>query len=226
MTEKAGHGHHFKLVLALLLVAGIMGLVVYANTSGKLAETFKIGRFANVESTEEKESFSISMTTGTSALYGKKFQISASPFSFEGVCSLIKVGGLRIETQDTRCTASTDSFTGSFEYTSFGSIMFTGTANSVTVDSNKYSLDTPVSFEFEAIPTSFSVSGTSADKISMVAPFGAIEKYGADGSLKGVAYLSQSTLDLNSLVANVRLDQGELKIIGTATSVKSDEFSW
>ena len=224
MTE-GGKGGHFKLVLALVLVVGIMGLIAYANTGQKFLQAFKIGKFADVQQSAT-EPFGIVLSTGVTALYGKSFSIAGSPFSFDGVCSLVKVGGLKIETEETRCSASAESFTGTFQYSPFGSIVFSGSSNTVKVNSNKYSAATPISFEFEVIPTKFSVAGINANTISIVAPSGKIEKYGKDGSLKAVAYLSQSTLDLNSLVAYAQLENGELKVTGTATSVKSEEFSW
>lgn len=222
MSEGA-KGGHFKLVLALVLLIGIIGLVVYANAGHGFLNAFKTGKIANVQ---QKEPFGIALSTVATALYGKSFTISGSPFSFDGVCSSVKVGGLKIEGDQTRCSASADSFTGTFQYTQFGSILLTGSAGSVKVNSNKYSSATPISFEFEVIPTGFLVTGISEIKISLVAPSGKIERYGKDGSLKSIAYLSQSTLDLNNLVANAMLERGELKLTGTATSVKSEEFSW
>ena len=224
MTE-GGKGGHFKLVLALVLIAGIMGLIAYANTGQKFLQTFKLGKFTEVQPATT-EPFGISISTGVTALYGKSFSITGASFSFEGVCSLVNVGGLKIESEATRCSVSVESFTGTFQYSPFGSLIFTGSGNNIKVDSNKYSAATPISFEFEVIPTGFFVAGINENTISMVAPTGKIDKYGKDGSLKSVAYLSQSTLDLNSLVANVQLEQGELKITGTASSVKSEEFSW
>lgn len=218
-------GGHLKLILALVLIVGIMGMIAYANTGQKFLQAFKIGKFADVQSSTA-EPFGISLTTGVTALYGKSFSIATSPFSFDGVCSLIKVGGLKIETEETRCSASAESFTGAFQYSPFGSILFVGSANAVKVNDNKYSAATPISFEFEVIPAGFIVAGINENAISLVTPSGKIEKYGKDGSLKSVAYLSQSTLDINSLVANAQLERGELKVTGTAASVKSEEFSW
>lgn len=226
MTEGGHSSHHLKLILALVLIVGIMGLIAYANTGQKFMEAFKLGRFANVQTTVQAEPFGVSLTTSATALYGKSFTITSAPFSFDGVCSLIKISGLKIENEETRCSASADSFTGTFQYSPFGSIVFVGSADVVKVNGNKYSASTPISFEFEVIPAGFLVAGINADKISLVAPAGKIEKYGKDGSLKAVAYLSQSTLDINSLIANAQLEKGELKISGTATSVKSEEFSW
>ena len=218
-------GGHLKLILALVLIAGIMGLVAYANTGQKFLQAFKIGKFADVQQ-PATEPFGIALSTGVTALYGKSFSIATSPFSFDGVCSLVKVGGLKIETEETRCSASAESFTGTFQYSPFGSILFVGSASSVKVNENKYSATTPISFEFEVIPIGFIVAGINENAISLVTPLGKIEKYGKDGSLKAVAYLSQTTLDINSLVANVQLERGELKVTGTATSVKSEEFIW
>ncbi len=225
MTE-GSKGGHFKLILALVLIVGIIGLITYANAGQKFLQTFKLGKFADVQTQVTGSPFSISLTTTATALYGKSFSITDSPFSFEGICSIVKVGGLKIEGEETRCSASGDSFTGTFAYSTFGSIIFTGSANDVKVNANKYSSQTPIAVEFEVIPTGFSVAGISSNTISLIAPTGKIEKYGKDGSLKGIAYLSQSTLDINSLTASAQLEKGELKIIGTATSVKSEEFSW
>lgn len=224
MAEGHGHGH-FKLILALVLIVGIMGLIGYANTGQKFLQAFKIGKFTEVQPTQA-EPFGISLTTGVTALYGKSFSIAGSPFSFEGVCSLVTVGGLKIETEETRCSASVESFTGTFQYSPFGSILFTGSADTIKVNANKYISQTAISFEFEVIPAGFVVAGINENSISLIAPSGKIEKYGKDGSLKSIAYLSQSTLDLNSLTASTQLENGELKITGTATSVKSEEFSW
>ncbi len=225
MTE-GSHGGHLKFILALVLIVGIMGLAVYANTGQKFLQAFKLGKFADVQPTSPLEPFGTTLTAGVTVLYGKSFTITSSPISFEGVCSSVKVGGLKIDTGETRCSASAESFTGTFQYSQFGSIVFVGSANAVKVNSNKYSASTPISLEFEIIPVGFSVAGTNANTISLVVPSGKIEKYGKDGSLKAVAYLSQSTLDISNLVANTQLEKGELKIIGTATSVKGEEFSW
>ena len=224
MTE-GRKGGHFKIILALVLIVGIMGLIAYANTGQKFLQAFKIGKFTDVQSSTA-EPFGMVLSTGVTALYGKSFAIASAPFSFDGVCSLVKVGGLKIETEETRCSASAESFTGTFQYSPFGSILFVGSANAVKVNDNKYSAATPISFEFEVIPTGFIVAGINGNAISLVTPSGKIEKYGKDGSLKAIAYLSQSTLDINSLVANAQLERGELKVTGTATSVKSEEFSW
>ena len=218
-------GGHFKLILALVLIMGIIGLIAYANTGGKFLQALKIGKFSEVQQ-QQAEPFGIVLSTETTALYGKSFSIASSPFSFEGICSTVKVGGLNIETEETRCSASADSFTGTFQYSPFGSVLFIGSANSVKVNANKYSSATPISFEFETIPTKFSVAGINVPTVSLVAPTGKIEKYGKDGSLKGIAFLSQSTLDINSLTGSVQLENGELKITGSATSVKSEEFTW
>lgn len=222
MTEGA-KGGHFKLILALVLIVGIMGLIAYANSGDGFLKAFKAGRAVQ---TAGAEPFGISLSTGTTALYGKSFAIAGSPFSFTGVCSFIKVGGLTIQSEETRCSASAESFTGTFQYSQFGSIVFVGSADSVKVNSNTYNAATPIDFEFEVIPTGFFVGGISETKLSLIAPSGKIEKYGKDGSLKAVAFLSQSMLDLNSLVGNAQLENGELKVTGTATSVKSEEFSW
>lgn len=225
MSEGGHGGHHFKLILAILLVAGILGLVAYGTTGQKFLEALKVGKVTGL-STGQAEPFGISLSTVATALYGKSFSISGSPFSFAGVCSQVTISGLKIENNETRCSGSSSSFTGSFQYTQFGSILFVGSADSITINSNKYSTDKPITFELEAIPTGFTVTGVSQDKLSLVAPSGKVEKFGKDGSLKSVAYLSNSSLDINSLFSNVQLDNGELKITGTAISVKSADFSW
>lgn len=226
MSEGGGKGGHFKLILALVLIVGIMGLVAYANSGEKFLEAFKIGKFANVQQPATAEPFSISMHTGTTALYGKSFSVVGGYFSFDGVCSLVMIGELTMESDETRCSVSVDGFTGTFQYSQYGSVMFTGSGDAVRMGSTKYSAATPVSFEFEVIPTGFTVSGINANSVSLIAPSGKIEKYAKDGSLKAVAFLSQNTLDINSLLANAQLENGELKVTGTATSVKSEEFSW
>lgn len=223
MSEGSGKGGHFKLILALALVLGIIGLSVYANTGPKFLSALKTGKVTNMQ---QAEPFGVSLTTATTALYGKSFSVSSSQFSFEGVCNLVKVGGFKVEGEETRCSASADGFTGSYQYTQFGSLVIGGSANSVKIDSKRYSSSVPTSFEFEVIPIGFSLTGISEPKLSMTVPTGTIERYGKDGSLKSIAYLSQSSLDLNSLVANAQLEKGQLKLTGTVTSVKSEEFSW
>ena len=222
---EGSHGGHLKLILAIVLVAGILGLIVYANTGQKFLSVFKSGKFTQTQA-PTAEPFSIALTSSATVLYGKSFAIASSPFSFQGVCSLIEVGGLKIESDETRCSASADSFSGTFQYTPFGSIVFTGSANGVKIDSKKYSSNAAISVEFEVIPTDFSVAGISENTISLIVPSGKIERYAKDGSLKGVAYLTQSTLDISTLVAYAQLANGELTISGTTTSVKSNEFSW
>ncbi len=226
MTEGAHSGGHFKLILALGLIAAIMGLIVYANAGDKIMQALKVGKFTETQAPPPEEPFGVSLKTAATALYGKSFTIATSPFSFEGVCSTVSVGGLKFETEETRCSASSDSFTGTFQYTPFGSILITGNAPSVKVNSIKYSSAAPTNFEFEVIPTTFSIDGLTTTALSIIAPTGSIEKYARDGSLVGVAYLTQSTLDINSLVASAQLKEGQLTVTGTATSVTNEEFSW
>lgn len=222
---EGSRGGHFKLVLALVLIAGILGLVAYANTGQKFLEAFKIGKFTNVQPDAQAEPFGILLSTGVTALYGKSFSIAGSPFSFEGVCNLITLGGVTATSDETRCSVSVDSFVGTFQYTQFGSILFVGSAPAVKVDTKKYSTATPINFEFEVIPTGFSVVGINEKQVTLSVPSGRIERYSSDGSLRGTESLNQS-IDLNNLIANAELKNGELKVTGTATSVRSEEFSW
>lgn len=223
-SEKSGS--NYKLILAILLIVGIIGIIMYAKFGQNLIENIKSGRITAVNSPPPSEPFGITFSTGSTALYGKSFPVEKSMFTFSGVCSSVKINSVKIEREEKRCSGSSDSFTGTFQYTPFGSILFTGSSAALTVNSDKYSSSNSVALEFEIIPSEFSVGGLNEKQISIIAPSGKVEKYGKDGSLKGIAYLSQTSLDISNLNGRVELKDGELKITGTATSVKSQDFSW
>lgn len=227
MTE-GGHSsshRHFKTILAVLLIAGILGMIAYGNAGKNFLEVLKSGKVTDAGGNQGKN-FGISLTTAATSLYGKSFSITSSPFSVDGVCSIVQVGGINIEPSETRCSAIAENFTGKFDYTAFGSVVFTGAVDSLKFDLSKYSAGSPLSIQLELIPTRLSVAGIISDKLSITAPSGKIDRYGSDGSLKGSEALGQNPIDINNLLANVALSNGELKITGTANSVKSDDFSW
>ena len=219
---------HFKLILAGLLLAGILGLLFYSATGSTFPQDFKLGMFTDVQKTNT-EPFGISLSTDTIAFYGKSFNMDNSSFSAKGACSSIKISGTTIKSNDNRCGVSSDNFRGTFQYTTSGSIVFSGTADSLTVNSLEFSNNdtaNPVKFEVEVIPALFSANGISSKELVLLAPSGSIQKFGKDGSLKAVSYLSQTSLDISNLLGRVELTTGELKVTGTATSVKGDEFNW
>lgn len=219
---------HFKLIVAGLLLAGILGLLFYSATGKTFPQNFTLGMFTNTQKTNT-EPFGISLSTGTTALYGKSFNIDNSSISASGVCSSIKISGTTIKSSDNRCSISSDSFSGTFQYTQYGSVVFTGTADSLALNTLEFfNNDTanPVKFEIEVIPATLSANGISSKDLALVALSGSIQKFGKDGSLKAVSYLSQTSLDISNLLGRVELTTGELKVTGTATSVKGDEFNW
>lgn len=220
---EGGRFGHFKLILALVLIVGILGLIAYANTGQKFLEKIKIGRFA--QTGETKEPFGIVLTTDTTSLYGKSFSINKAVVNLAGVCNKVKIGSLSVERENTRCLVETSDFLGTFYYTPFGSISVSGQVTSVKLDANTYKSDTAINLEVEVIPVSFFVTGLNEPTFSTVAS-GKIEKYSAEGELKGVAFLKSNSLTINNLIVSAQLENGELKVTGTATSVKSDDFSW
>lgn len=216
--------HHFKMFLALVLIVGILGLIAYANTGENLFKNLKVGRFAETQTQTTSEPFNIVLTTESTTLYGTSFSLSNSPVTLSGICNSVKIESLTIEGENTRCDIEVD-YTGSFDYSSFGSVTLKGKSSSLKLNSNTYKSDNLINFEIEVIPISLSVIGVSKDKLLLIVPSGKIEKF-INEELKGVSYLSKSSLEFNNLAGNIELSEGTLKVTGSVTAVKSEEFSW
>ncbi|MBI2545458.1 MAG: hypothetical protein HYW22_02595 [Candidatus Aenigmarchaeota archaeon] len=227
MAEEHQKRSHFKMVLAILLLLGIFGLLVYSG-SGKNFSGFAIGNFIDSQRTNsgQPQPFGIILTTEASALYGRSFNVDNSSFSAEGTCTSIRVNDLKIEMGDAACMIVSDSFTGTFTYSESGSVIFSGTAGSITLNSDKFSSTSLVNIQVEVVPKDFSVIGVTTKNLNLTANSGNIQKIGKDGSVKTISYLSNTVLDISNLVGRVELSTGELKVTGTATSVKGDDFNW
>ncbi len=226
MAESSRHGgHHFKTILAVVLIAGILGMIVYGNAGRNFLEALKAGKVTQA-GLENGKTFGLSLSTDATSLYGKGFPIQTSPFEVDGVCGSIQIGDVSVESSDTRCSAKAENFTGKFDYTSLGSVVFSGTVDSIKLGSNRYSSSTPLKVQMEVIPTALFVAGISAPKLSLKVSSGSIERYSTDGTLKGSEGLTGDAIDINNLLANVELTNGSLKVTGTANSVRSDNFSW
>lgn len=223
MSEGGGKRSHFKMFLALALIVGIVGLLAYGNQSGNALNSV-IGRFSSVSGLAGQP-FDIALSTDSTVLYGNSFDLAGSDVTLSGVCNTLKIGALTVEKENTRCTIQVSGYTGRFEYTPFGSIVISGQAPSVKVDSYTYTSGKAVTLEAEVIPLGFSATGLIKSKVSMIAPSGQISKF-SGGELKGVSYLDKTSLDISNLNANAELKDGVLTLTGTATAVKSTEFSW
>ncbi len=225
MSEERQKHSHFKMILAILLLAGIAGLLVYSNAGMPFPQGLSLGMFTSIQPSSG-EPFGIILSTGATSLYGNDFKIDKSAVSVNGICNLIKINDITIEKDNAKCDIVVGNFSGTFQYTEFGSIVFMGTSDSLILNSDKYSSSAPVSFDVEIIPVGFSVNGITSKRLSFVAPSGSIQKFGSEGSLKAISYLSNTTLDISNLIGRVELSTDELKVTGTATSVKGDEFDW
>ncbi|MBI2543473.1 MAG: hypothetical protein HYW24_04795 [Candidatus Aenigmarchaeota archaeon] len=220
---ESGHGHHLKLILALVLILGILGLIAYTNVNGNI-DSLKIGSFVGPKKASAS-ALEIVLTTDKTVLYGRTFSLTNSNVNLNGICSIITVSGLTIEGENSRCSVDMGGFSGKFDYSPFGSIVVTGSVSTITVNGQKYTAEKPVSVHIELIPVTFSITGLNINKLSITAPSGQIEKY-VDGSLKGVEYLNQNVLDISNLIGSIQSNELELTIRGAVSSVKSDSFTW
>ncbi|MEM5808249.1 MAG: hypothetical protein QW818_03900, partial [Candidatus Aenigmatarchaeota archaeon] len=125
-------GGHFKLILALVLIVGILGLIAYANMGQQFLKVFKVGKFADVQKPAAKP-FGIVLKTETTTLYGKSLTLTNSVVNLKGVCNTIKLDTVKTKIED-RCTFSSDDVTGNLLYEA-GSIIVRGTSPSITLDS-------------------------------------------------------------------------------------------
>ncbi|MBI2084309.1 MAG: hypothetical protein HYT70_01715 [Candidatus Aenigmarchaeota archaeon] len=223
MAEDGGKRSHFKMFLALALIVGIVGLLAYGNRGDNVVSSV-IGRFSSVGGIGG-EPFNIVLSTDSTVLYGNSFDLAGSDITVSGICNSLKIGSLTVAKDNTRCSIQASGYTGKFEYTPFGSIVVSGQAPSVKIDAYTYTAGNAVSIEAEVIPTGFHATGLIKSKISTVAPSGSISKF-SGGELKGVSYLSKTPLDISNLNADAELKDGVLTLTGTATAVKSTEFSW
>lgn len=221
MTEKH---HHLKLWLAVFLVIGILGLMFYSDVGKNALSLFKVGKFTKPAPTDVSR-FLMVLNAEKDAFYGLSLSVSDTNFVSEGICQqTIKLGELTLQKSGTRCKATISGLKGSFTYTQAGSIQIVADSASVSIDDTSYSSDKPIHVEMEVIPFTFSLSSFEVGAIPLSAVRGDLSKLKDDGSIGAIAYLDNSSIEVDNFVGSLRLDNGKAILNGLASSIKG--LSW
>ncbi len=222
MSEK--HHHHWKVWLTLFVIVGILGLVFYKGGGNEIISFFKVGKFTK-SVPASLTWFQMELNSEKDAFYGLSFKVSDTNFIGDGVCQqTMKLGELNLQKTGTRCKITVSGFNGDFTYTQAGSIQITADSSGVVIDDVSYSSGKPIHVEMELIPFTFSLSAIEVESIPLSVVKGELKKFKDDGSISSIAYLDNSSIEVENFVGSLVLENGKAMMNGLASSVKG--LSW
>jgi hypothetical protein len=216
---------NWKATLAVLVIIGIVGLLFATDIGGGYLDFFRrsVGNFASVLfRTTPGETFSIEVLANKQPFYGQSYGVANSTFSARGVYQSINIGGLDVSiNSDKKVDVVVHDFNGKFDYTADGSVLIIGDCSSIVIGDRSYSSSKATEVEINLVPFSFSISGISADKISMQSVTGSVK------TSRGQASMESSKLDITAFKGNISLSEDEkVKIDGIASSIVGNRFSF
>lgn len=221
MAEKH---HHFKILLALVLVVGILGLVLF-KSGGNTLSLFKVGKFTSTTPSTNVSSFLLELDAQKDAFYGLNIDISGTNFVGDGICQqIIKLGDITVQKSGTRCNAEISMATGVFTYTQAGSIRITAKAESITIDGDIYSSNNPIYVDMEMIPFTFSLNPFTANNLPLSATNGDLTKFRDDLSVSATKNLRNESIGINNFMGSLKLEDGKAILFGSASSIQG--LSW
>lgn len=224
MAEKKLH-HHWKLLLSIILVVGIMGLLFYTDTGKETLDFFKIGKFVETTPTNV-EYFSIELDATEQTFYAQSYKVSNSTFIASGICQqVIKINDINLNRDGVLCKVTLNSLSGSFYYTEGGSTVTTGKVANMKIDDNLYSAEN-MEIRVEVIPNSLLLTGASEKTIVLQSATGKISKLRGDGSVATSGFPENDYLEISNFIGYVNLENGRVVLKGVASSVKAQEFEW
>lgn len=222
MSEK--RQHHLKIWLAVFLVLGILGMMLYTDAGKKTLSVFKVGKFVKPAPADVSR-FIVVLNAEKDAFYGLSLSVSDADFVSEGVCQqMIKLGDFTLQKSGTRCKAAISGFKGAFTYTQAGSIQINGDSLNVLLDDTSYSSDKPIHIEMEVIPFTFSLDSFEVGAVPLSSVKGELTKLKDDGSVGAIAYLDNSSIEIDNFLGSLRLDNGKTILNGLASSIEG--LSW
>lgn len=250
---KRRFGMNWKALLTAFVIVAIGVLMLSTNAgqrfAGQALELFKvsIGNFASglVSGGNWQLPFGIfggnQMPTGTQfmvvvdipkeAFNGQKYTVANTTSDLEGLCdSGIKVGELTLKTESMECSIALDEMKGEFEYTTVGTLKFSGDVSKISVNGNSYSSASRIKTSFEAIPSGFVLVGLVQPKVVIQSATGSLEIRTREGLLKSSTELTGEKLEIGGFIGFIKLEESNIKLQGLAVSVKGigehNSFSW
>ena len=221
----------WKSLLAIFIAVGIIALLMKTEVGDRYTR-FLSAKVADILSRvlrlEEGESFRILLETEKAAFYGQSYAVSNITLRVAGICkSSVVVGSTVMPIDGKRCSIEAQNAQGEFDYTAGGSVKLVGKADALIVDGYPF-LSTGKAFEisFEVIPVDeFTLMGISQNKITLSAVSGSIQGWKGDTQLS-IDNLSNERLVISNFNGDMKLNGNYIMLVGIATSVKGENFSW
>ncbi len=216
------HRHHWKLWFTLVMIVGILGLLFYTDAGKKTLSLFNLGQFIKTVPTSAGPQFPINLNSNIDAFYSQIYEVTNSSIVVNGICKqMIKLNDMIRQTDNTRCGIVLTSFSGSFDYTTAGSIALSGESQNIILDDDVWYSAKPIKIELEVIPSDFILTNLIQNKISLTSVSGSIVR-----GDKGSEIMTNSPLEIGNFAGSLRLENGTAILSGMTNSVKSQEFSW
>lgn len=220
----------WKALLAAIIILGIVGFLLITETGQKYLQFLRegVGNFVSIILKRAQPSgkvFEILLKTNKEAFYGQSYNLDKSDFSISGFYSSIKIGDLEITKKAEKgVSVSIKGVDGLFEYTSEGSIKFSGDSTYIEIDDDIYSSAKPFGLELEIVPLEVSLTNLVQGKITLSSVTGEIKRF-YDEKVDSVS-LVNSNLEINNFEGELKLIEGEISLEGMAGSAMGDKFTF
>ncbi len=225
---------NWKPLLAVFIIVGIIGILMLTNVGREYTQFLgtKVGNFLatmlNMDFFQSGDSFRILLETDKVAFYGQRYTLSNSSLRVSGICqSSVTVGKTIMQMAGKRCSVQVYNTQGKFDYTVGGSVKLTGTADMLTVNEYPFlSTGTPFEVGFEVIPMEdFNLMGILQGKIELTSVSGSIKGWKGETTLN-IDNLANDELTISNFNGDIKMDGNFILLVGLATSVKGEDFSW
>lgn len=218
-----------KIALAIIVVVGIAAFFYYDPASlnfGGIPGVSEIGGgltniFGGTSSAGERLNFTM---TSSESFFGGELDLKETSVTLRGAHSVATSAGDSVfDNLGKDSEVTFDGFNGKMSVKD-GKLSISGTATSassggadrIRPKSKSFSVST------ELVPSSYSISPVTIDKISLVKVFGSIERPGDESS---TTQLANSTVQIANFQGSLMFDGESYRISGSATEVKGKSFT-
>jgi len=219
----------WKVVLAVLLLLGVLGLFFISDFGKQYLGTFGEGLGGLTgyvfKPKQAGQSFDITLTTTKDAFFTQKYTLSGSSLEVTGTYSSISIGSEVFESKNGKSiTLVIRGITGSAEFTNGGSILLSGTSTYVEIGDIIATNNKAMKINIEIIPTTATLSGFNQSSIKFASITGQLDLYGGDNPRS--ATLSNSKLDIENFAGSLNIGDTGAVLTGSALTAKGDNFSF
>lgn len=252
--SKRRFGMNWKALVTVFVIIGI-GAMLMTTDGGKkfIGQTFDfvrigVGNFGSFisgffsgsgfqlpigpEQMPSGNPFLMSLVTAKESFYGQSYAVYNTSFEAKSLCEYgIRIDDIHVRTEAKECVIEAEEMRGAFEYTTAGTVKFDGEVSRLEIDNNVYtSTGKAIKLSFEVIPKDFVLVGLTQSKVTIASATGRISRLSPQGSIKSTEELYAEKLEISGFVGFIKLEEPNIKLQGTAVSVKgtgaSSSFSW